>query len=59
MVDGAVPRPVRRARGAGSSVNPKEACDVWALSLDDDRQQLAIANSGFEKRDGQFSRDGR
>jgi Tol biopolymer transport system component len=32
---------------------------VWALSLDDDRQQLPIANSSFEERDGQFSPDGR
>ena len=42
-----------------NSVNPKGAYDVWALSLDDDRQQLPIANSRFEERDGQFSPDGR
>ena len=41
-----------------NSVDPKSAYDVWALSVSD-HQQLSIAKSSFEERDGQFSPDGR
>ena len=40
-------------------VDPQTGWDVWALPMSGDRTRIAIANTSFEERGGQFSPDGR
>ena len=40
-------------------VDPQTGWDLWALPMSGDRTRIAIANTSFEERGGQFSPDGR
>jgi eukaryotic-like serine/threonine-protein kinase len=39
--------------------NPKTARDLWALPMQGDRKPIAVVNSPFDERNGQFSPDGK
>jgi Tol biopolymer transport system component/predicted Ser/Thr protein kinase len=41
------------------TVSPTTGDDLWALPIDGDRKPVAVAQTNFEERDGQFSPDGK